>query len=367
MSTPSLVPRHSSATYMFLDVLLALLLNGCASTASTMSHAHCSTTTSLTGEGSTFDAPLFDKWFSIYPTTPCGLTVEYYAAGSGMGISTLLNQLVDFGATDAPLTAHQVANSSNGTILHIPVTLGAVAISYRLDGVSAPLKMTSSVLATIYLGTIIWWDDPAIQHLNPDITLPHLAIQALHRSDGSGTTAIFTQYLASVSPEWKARVGASTTVYWPIGQGEQGNGGIAETLKGTDGSLSYVEWSYAVQHHLSTALLQNQAGVFLAPSIAGVQAAAAGFPTIPTDLRFFIVNAPGAAAYPLAGYSWIIVYQHQSDAEKGQALTALLWWMVHQGQQYAEPLFYAPLPTSMVSRDEAQIRQLTCSNNQQPC
>jgi phosphate transport system substrate-binding protein len=207
MSTPSLVPRHPSAGCVFLVILFALLFNGCASTASTTGHTHCSTTTSLTGEGSTFDAPLFDQWFSVYPTTPCGLAVEYYAAGSGMGISTLLNQLVDFGATDAPLTAHQLANSSNGTILHFPVTLGAVAISYRLDGVSAPLKITGPVLATIYLGTIIWWDDPAIQHLNPDIALPHLAIQVLHRSDGSGTTAIFTQYLASVSPPVESQGG----------------------------------------------------------------------------------------------------------------------------------------------------------------
>jgi phosphate transport system substrate-binding protein len=310
---------------------------------------------------------LFNKLFSVYPATPCGLTVEYYPTGSGMGISMLLGQLADFGATDAPLTARQLASSSNGVILHIPVTLGVVAISYHLDGISAPLQLTSSVLAAIYLGTITSWDDPAIQHLNPDIALPHLAIQVLHRSDGSGTTAIFTQYLASVSPAWKAKVGASTTVHWPVGQGEQGSGGIAQALESTEGALSYIEWSYVVQHHLPTALLQNQAGAFLAPSIAGAQAAAAGFPTIPADLRFYIVNAPGASAYPLAGYSWVIAYQHQSDAEKGKALASLLWWMVHQGQQYAESLSYAPLPSTMVSRDEVQIRRLTCGSNQQVC
>jgi phosphate transport system substrate-binding protein len=284
-----------------------------------------------------------------------------------MGISMLLGQLADFGATDAPLTDRQLASSSHGTILHIPVTLGLVVISYHLDGVSVPLKLTSSILAAIYLGSITMWDDPAIGHLNPGVALPHLAIQVLHRSDGSGTTAIFTHYLASVSSEWKTRVGASTTVHWPVGQGEQGNGGIAEALGNTEGALSYLEWSYVVKLHLPAALLQNQAGAFLTPSIEGAQAAAASFPAIPTDLRLYIVNAPGGAAYPIAGYSWIIVYQQQSDAEKGKALASLLWWMVHQGQQYAEPLFYAPLPAAMVNRDEAQVRRLTCGSTHQLC
>lgn len=208
------VPRKTQRcdACLLLGCLFLLLMGGCSDTSSGVGHARCSTTTSLTGEGSTFDDPLFTKLFSVDPTTPCGLTVEYYPAGSGMRISMLLGQLVDFGATDAPLTSRQLASSSNGNILHVPVTLGLVAISYHLDGVSIPLQLTGSVLAAIYLGTITWWDDPAIQHLNPDIALPHLAIQVLHRSDGSGTTAIFTQYLASISPAWKARVGASTTV-----------------------------------------------------------------------------------------------------------------------------------------------------------
>ena len=274
---------------------------------------------------------------------------------------------MDFGATDAPLTDHQLASSPNGPILHVPVTLGVVTISYHLDGVSARLKFTGALLAAIYLGAITWWNDPALQQLNPGVALPHVAIQVLHRSDGSGTTAIFTQYLATISPAWKARVGASTTVHWPTGQGEQGSGGVANALKSTEGAIGYIEWSYVVQQHLPAALLQNQAGAFLAPSIAGAQAAAASFPSIPTDLRFYIVNAPGANAYPIAGYSWVIVYQHQSDPQKGKALATLLWWMVHQGQQYAEPLFYAPLPATMVSHDEAQIHRLTGGSTRQPC
>ena len=367
MFLASLVPRTTQrwVVCLLLMVLGAPLLGSCSDTAS--SQTHCSTTNSLTGEGSTFDAPLFAKWFSVYPQAPCGLTVEYYQAGSGMGISLLLSQLIDFGTTDAPLTARQLASSPNGPILHVPVTLGVVAISYHLNEVSTPLKFTGALLAAIYLGTITSWDDPAIQQLNPGTVLPHVAIQVLHRSDGSGTTAIFTHYLAAISPAWNARVGASTTVRWPTGQGERGSGGVAEALGSTEGTIGYVEWSYVVKQHLPAALLQNQAGVFLAPSIAGAQAAAAAFPTIPTDLRFSIVNAPGASAYPIAGYSWVIAYQQQSDAEKGKALAALLWWMVHQGQQYAEPLSYAPLPATMVSRDEAQIRRLTCGSNQQPC
>lgn len=347
--------------------LVAFLLSGCVSPAPSQGRADCSTTTSLKGEGSTFDAPLFDRLFSLYSTTPCGLTVEYYPAGSGLGISMLLGQLVDFGATDAPLTDRQLASSTQGPILHVPVTLGVVALSYHVPGISTPLKLTSSVLAAIYLGTITWWDDPAIEQLNPDTPFPHLAIQVLHRSDSSGTTAIFTHYLAEVSPIWKARVGASTTVRWPIGKGEQGNSGVAEALTSTIGAFGYIEWSYVVKQHLPAALLQNQAGAFLAPSIAGAQAAAAAFSTIPADLRLYLVNAPGTDAYPLVGYSWVIVYLQQNDAEKGKALASLLWWMVHQGQQEAEPLFYAPLPASIVSRDETQIERLTCGSTQQRC
>lgn len=361
---------HSSSRrrwYLFLFLPFALLLGSCTGTPATSHNGTCPAVSSLKGAGSTFDEPLFTRLFSVYQTTSCGLTVNYYPVGSGTGTAQLLSQLTDFAATDAPLTDKQLAASSNGAIIHVPVTLGVVAISYHLTGVSGSLKLTGSVLAAIYLGTITSWDDPAIRQLNPGISLPHLAIQVLHRSDGSGTTAIFTHYLASMSPAWKTRVGASTTVRWPTGQGKQGSGGVADALTSTEGALGYVEWSYVVNQHLSAALLQNQAGAFLAPSIAGAQAAAAGFPTMPADLRFYIVNAPGADAYPIAGYSWVIAYQQQSDGEKGKALASLLWWMVHQGQQYAEPLSYAPLPASMVSHDEAQIRQLTCGGSHQPC
>lgn len=329
--------------------------------------ASCPSTSQLQGTGSTFDAPIFNKLFSVYPAVPCGVTVNYYPLGSGAGIAQLLNQLVDFGATDAPLTDRQLAASPNGAILHVPVTLGAVAISYHLAEASVPLRLTGAVLAAIYLGRITYWDDAAIAQLNPGVALPHRAISVLHRSDGSGTTAIFTHYLAAVSPAWKSRVGAGTSVTWPTGQGEKGSEGVTEALSATEGALGYVEYSYVVSHHLAAALLENAAGTFLAPSIAGAQAAATAFPTIPADLRFYIVNAPGVASYPIAGYSWVIVYRQQADAEKGRALALLLWWMIHDGQQYAQPLQYAALPAAVVSRGEAQIRAMSCGSSHTPC
>lgn len=369
METLSLASRVSIWRQWSLLLLpfFVVFLGSCTGTPAPSNSGTCPAVSSLRGAGSTFDEPLFTKLFRVYASTSCGLTVNYYAVGSGTGTAQLLAQLTDFAATDAPLTDKQLAESSHGPIVHVPVTLGAGAIGYHLPGVSAPVKLTGSVLAAISFGTIMSWDDPAIEHLNAGVIFPHLAIQVLHRSDGSGTTAIFTHYLAEVSSTWKANVGASTTVRWPTGQGEQGSGGVADALAKTEGAIGYIEWSYVVKQHLSAASLQNQAGVFLAPSIAGAQAAAAAFSTIPTDLRFSLVNAPGADAYPIAGYSWVIVYQRQSDAEKGKALANLLWWMVHQGQPYVEPLSYAPLPASMVNRDEVQIRHLSCGSTHHSC
>lgn len=370
MDTIPFVPYPFSRRYwsLFLLFPLALWLLSCTGTSSSSSGTgNCPAVSSLRGAGSTFDEPLFTKLFNVYPSTPCGLTVNYYAVGSGTGTAQLLGQLTDFAATDAPLTDRQLASSPNGAIVHVPITLGVVAVGYHLTGISGSLRLNSSVLAAIYLGTITYWDDPAIQQLNPGVALPHEAIQVFHRSDSSGTTAIFTHYLAEVSSTWKTRVGASTSVAWPTGQGEQGSGGVAGAVESTEGAIGYVEWSYVVNQHLSAAMLQNQAGVFLSPSLAGAQAAAAAFPTIPADLRFYLVNAPGAEAYPISGYSWVIVYQQQSDAEKGKALANLLWWMVHQGQQYAQPLSYAPLPATIVTRDEGQIRQLVCGSTHQSC
>jgi phosphate transport system substrate-binding protein len=345
---------------------IVLLLAGCSSSIAN-NRTGCSAVTALRGAGSTFDAPLFNKLFSVYAGTSCGFSVDYYATGSGAGISQFLNRLVDFAATDAPLTDRQLAGSPNGTILHVPVTLGAVAISYHLTGVSSPLHLSGTVLASIYQGHVKSWDDPAIVRLNAGVVLPHRPIQVLHRSDGSGTTAIFTRYLAQISPTWQRTVGAGTSVAFPVGVGKQGNGGIADALSSTEGSIGYIELSYVTRLHLAAASIENQTGAYVAPSIAGAQAAAAGVETIPADLRFYVVNAPGAQAYPIAGYSWVIVYRTASDGEKGKALAQLLWWMIHDGQTYAEPLGYAPLPAGIVSKGEGQIRSMRCGSNSVAC
>jgi phosphate transport system substrate-binding protein len=369
MNTIARVQRRKRWDHVFLLCMLPFILSsvGCVAPTVATQRSDCPAVGQLTGEGSTFDAPLFDKLFSVYPATPCGLSVVYYASGSGAGISQVLNQLVDFGATDAPLTDRQLASSPNGAILHVPVTLGAVAVSYHLSGVSSPLRLSGTLLASIYQGSVTFWDDPAISTLNGGTTFPHRAIQVLHRTDGSGTTAIFTHYLAEVSPTWKQAVGASTSVSWPIGQGVKGNFGIADAIGKTEGSIGYVELSYVTKLHLSAASIENKASVYVAPSVAGAQVAAASLQTIPADLRFYVVNAPGTNAYPIAGYSWVIVYQKQADGEKGKALAHLLWWMIHDGQQYAEPLGYAPLPSDIVTKSEGQIRAMTCGSSAASC
>jgi phosphate transport system substrate-binding protein len=369
MNTTSRVQRRKRWYHVCLLCMLPFVLSlvGCVAPSSATQRAGCPSVGQLVGEGSTFDAPLFDRLFSQYPTRPCGVPIVYYASGSGAGISQMLNQLVDFGATDAPLTDRQLASSPNGVILHVPITLGAVAIGYHLSGVSSPLRLSGDLLAAIYQGSVTFWDDPTIQSLNGGVNLPHQAIQVLHRTDGSGTTAIFTHYLAEVSPAWKKTVGASTSVSWPNGQGVKGNFGIADAIGKTEGSIGYVELSYVTELHLSAASIENKAGAYIAPSIAGAQAAAASFSTIPTDLRFYVVNAPGADAYPITGYSWIIVYQKQADGEKGKALAHLLWWMIHDGQKSAELLGYAPLPSAIVTKSEGQVRAMSCGTSAVPC
>lgn len=325
----------------------------------------CPTTSGLQGSGSTFDSPLFTKMFAAYAQVPCGIDVSYRANGSGAGVNDLLDQNVDFAATDIPVTNANLARSTT-PILHIPVTLGSEAIIYNVPGVPSLLKLTGPVLANIFMGKITSWNDQSITQLNPGVSLPPQSITVIHRLDGSGTTGIFTHYLADVSPQWSSQVGAGYTVNWPVGAGFKGNGGVADGVQEITGSISYVELSYALRLHLPYAALQNAAGQYVAPSIEGALAAAASsVENIPADLRFYIVNAPGATAYPISGYSFVIVYQHQFDADKGWALANLFWWMIYDGQQYAEPLHYAALPDTMVAKSEAQIRLMTCGSS--PC
>jgi phosphate transport system substrate-binding protein len=302
-----------------------------------------------------------------YPKTKCGTNVNYQSVGSGAGINQLLAHTVNFGATDTPLTDAQLAKSTSGPIIHVPVTLGAVAMSYNLSGISQHLNLTSAIITGIYLGTITSWDDAAIKAANPGVTLPRETITPVHRSDGSGTTGIFTRYLSAVSSDWQSKVGAGTTVNWPSGVGGKGNAGVAAAVKSTVGAIGYVELAYVLSNNLSYAAVQNANMKYVLPSLDGAKQDAANVTNIPTDLRFFIVNAPGDASYPISGFSWVVVYQHQSDVNKGEAIANMLWWMIHQGQQFATPLNYVPLPDAIVTKGEAQIKSMTCGSNNTPC
>lgn len=356
-----------------IAILIALFISACGGNGGTGSNgtsaATCPSVSGLTGAGSTFDNPLFSQMFAPanYPKTRCGTNINYQSVGSGAGINQLLAHTVDFGATDTPLTDDQAAKSTSGTIIHVPVTLGAVALSYNLASVSGHLTLTPDIVVGIYLGKITSWDDAAIKAANPGVTLPHTTITSVHRSDGSGTTGIFTHYLNAVNPEWTSKVGAGTTVNWPTGVGGKGNAGVAAAIKSTQGAIGYVELAYVLANNLSFAAVQNANGKVVLPSLDGARADAANVTTIPADLRFFIVNAPGDDSYPISGYSWVVVYQHQSNATRGQAIANLLWWMIHQGQQYSAPLNYVPLPAAIVAKGEAQIKSMTCGSSNAAC
>ena len=359
--------RLGTFTLLGLTLLLAAC-GGSSGNGSTGAGTGCPSTKSLNGGGSTFINPLFSKMFTEYPNAKCGANVNYQSIGSGAGINNLLQGIVNFGATDSPMTDDQLAKSTHGPIVHIPVTLGTEAIVYNLPGIpSGKLKLTGPIITNIYLGKVTSWDDPSIKQINPGLSLSKLAISVAHRSDGSGTTSIFTHYLSAISPGWQSKVGAGTTVNWPVGVGGKGNDGVAAVVRQTAGAIGYVELAYAVKNSIPFASLQNAAGNFLEPSLDGGKAAAASVTTIPDDLRFFIVNAPGAASYPVSGFVWVVVYQHQTNADKGEAVANMLWWVIHDGQQYSAPLTYVPLPAPIVTRGEAKIKSMTCGSDNSPC
>jgi phosphate transport system substrate-binding protein len=303
----------------------------------------------LTGAGATFPYPLYSKWFDAY-ATKTGVKINYQSIGSGGGIRQLSEQTVDFGASDAPMSDAEMAKAKGGPVLHIPTALGAVVIVYNLPDLGAPLKLTGDVIAAIFQGQITRWNDARIAALNTDARLPAADILVVHRSDGSGTSYVFTDYLASVSPVWAARPGKGKEVQWPVGLGAKGNEGVAGQVKQTPGAIGYVELAYATQNRMNMASVKNAAGEFVAPSIASVTAAAAGAtgklpPT--TDYRVSIVDAAGAGAYPISSFTWIIAYARQADADKGKKLTDFLRWALNDGQGMESSLDYAPLPEGM--------------------
>ena len=302
----------------------------------------------LNGAGATFPFPIYSKWIYEYNKTT-GIQINYQSIGSGGGIKQFTAGTVDFGASDAALTNDQIAKAG-GDALHIPTVMGAVAISYNLPGVSE-LRLDSDTLAGIFLGKIKKWNDEAITSLNPGVNLPDKSILVAHRSDGSGTTSIFSTYLAKVSSAWASKVGAGTALSWPAGVGGKGNEGVTGVIKVNEGAIGYIELSYAMTNKLPVVTMKNRAGKFVKPSIASTSAAAAGaIRKMPSDFRADITNAAGADSYPISGMTWILAHKQQKDAEKGKALVEFLRWSLTTGQQYAEPLLYAPLPENLRAR-----------------
>ncbi|MDE1190812.1 MAG: phosphate ABC transporter substrate-binding protein PstS [Arachidicoccus sp.] len=313
----------------------------------------------ITGAGSSFDNPLFSKMFAVYHDS-AKVEVNYQSVGSGAGISQLTGKTVDFGASDAPMNGKQ-DTAAGATVLHIPVTAGAVVVAYNLPEVKDTLKFTPEVLANIFLGKITKWNDPAIAAANPGVKLPATAILVAHRSDGSGTTAIFTSFLDKVSPEWHTKVGTSSSVNWPAGVGGKGNEGVAGVVKQTPGGIGYTELAYAIQNNIAYGKVQNKAGNFIVPTIESVTAAANI--NIPADGKIWISNTDAADGYPISGFSWVLLYQEQGYGNRSQEQAAqlvnLINWMIHNGQQYGAALHYAPLSAAAVSVGEALLKSAT--------
>jgi phosphate transport system substrate-binding protein len=319
----------------------------------------CGSSVALQGAGATFPNPLYQKWLSEYGKLHPNVKIDYQSIGSGGGIKQLKEQTVDFGASDAPMKDEDL-KSAPGEILHIPTVLGAVVITYNLEGVSQTLRFSPEVLADIFLGKIKVWNDPKIAADNPGVTLPAREITVVHRSDGSGTSAVFTDYLSKVSPEWKEKVGAGIAPGWPVGLGGKGNEGVTGQVKQTPSTIGYIELAYAIQNKLPVAQIKNASGSYVEPSIDAVTAAAsASAANTPDDLRVSITNAAGAKAYPISSYTYILVYKDQKDAQKGKALVEFLWWGIHDGENYAKELQYSPLPDDIVKRAEAKINSIT--------
>ena len=309
----------------------------------------------LTGAGATFPQPIYQKWFHEYSTAHC-VQINYQAIGSGGGIKQLQEGIVDFGASDSPMSDAEIAAAKHGPVLHFPTVLGAVVITYNLPNVTTPLRLTGQEIADIFNGAIKKWNDARLAALNPSVTLPPDDILVVHRSDGSGTTYIFTDYLQAASTTWSTTAGGpgrGKEVAWKIGLGGKGNEGVAGQVKQTPGSIGYVELAYAKQNNLPAAHIKNSAGEFVEPTIASITAAAEGVTAslgADADYRISIVNGPGAGAYPISSLTWLLVYQNAPDAAKAKKLVDFMRWMYSTGQQGAASLDYAPLPAALTQR-----------------
>ena len=328
------------------------------STASFGASGHRAT---LTGAGSTFDAPFFDLAFAKYHQQHPAVSISYAAVGSGAGIAAFSAEQADFGASDVPMTASEQAAATGGPSVQVPVALGAEVVVYNLSLPGARLHLTGPVIARIFLGQITNWNDPAIATLNPGINIPNGPITVVHRSDSSGTTYIFSNYLSSVDPTWAAKVGTGKTLNWPAGEGAEGNAGVGSTVYSTPFSIGYVERSYSHGSLLPFAEIRNQAGNYTTPSTESITAAAAQKPHI-TATDFSIVNQSGASSYPITGYSWALIYTHQPSQTTGQKLVTMLDWLTHSGQAYAAATNYVPLPPQIQQLAHTMLQQVTGPN-----
>ena len=309
----------------------------------------------INAAGATFPYPIYSKWFDEYHKLHPNVQINYQSIGSGGGIRQLLDKTVDFGASDGPMTDEQL-QQAGFKILHFPTVLGAAVPSYNIPGVTGELKFTPEALAGIFLGNVTKWNDPAIAGANPGVKLPADEIVVIHRSDGSGTTYIWTDYLAKVSTDWQSKVGKNTSVNWPVGLGGKGNEGVAGLLKQTPDSIGYVELIYAIQNSLPYGTVKNSSGEFIKASLAGVSAAAAGAAkSMPEDFRVSITNPPGKDAYPISSFTWLLIPAQIQDPAKKAAIKDFLTWMLTSGQQFCEPLAYAKLPKEVMAKEQKAV------------
>jgi phosphate transport system substrate-binding protein len=318
-------------------------------------------TMQINGAGATFPNPIYSKWFAEYNKLHPNVQINYQSLGSGAGIRQITNQTVFFGATDGPMTPDQLL-AAPSKILHFPTVLGAVVPVYNIPGVTAELKFTGAVLADIFLGKITKWNDPAIVKLNGGVALPGTDITVVHRSDGSGTTYIFMDFLAKVSPEWKQKVGVATSVNWPTGVGGKGNEGVSGLVTQTPGSIGYVELIYALQNKVSYGSVQNAAGEFVKASVDAVtKAAAEAVKAMPADFRVSITNAPGAGVYPISSFTWLLFYENPKDKTQARTMVDFMKWALTDGQKYCAALGYAPLPEPVVKLEMAALAKIRIS------
>jgi phosphate transport system substrate-binding protein len=317
--------------------------------------------TKLNGAGATFPYPIYSKWFNEYHNMHPDIEINYQSIGSGGGIAQVTAGTVDFGASDGPMKDEQIAafKQQRGTsILHLPTVLGADVPAYNIPGVQGELKFTPEIIAGIYLGKITSWNDPAITKANPGVSLPNAPIVVVHRSDGSGTTYVWTDYLSKVSPDWASSVGKGTSVHWPVGLGAKGNEGVAGMVRQMEGSFGYVELVYAVQNKINYGSVKNAGGAFVKANLDSITAAAASVKNMPADFRVSITNAPGAAAYPISSFTWLLVPEEWKDKTKEKTFVDFLNWMLDKGQTMTDQLNYAPLPDSVKEKERETIKRI---------